>query len=400
MAWGLGGHGRVVFRANLAFAGASVLGLAGATAYTVKGINFQRSRYWSDSFTMTPEALRMPYEKVTDSLTDTSIHPSIHLFKIPYRHLVSEPLMNHHQSINDIHLVTHIQYKVSFTTSDGVVLSGWFVRQTHRGEPSRRVVVCCNPYNHDRSTMLGICRGLWDASYSVMLFNFRSHSDAPTRQTIGHLEVEDVRAALKWIRSNKPENARIGFLGASMGGAMTLKMAEENDDIVACATDCAFTTLWDVISHRIQLEMPLLFKDRPLIRGYFMELINFSNKLCFHYDLKKVGPGALDAKGENQLKKITCPLLIVHSENDSIVPVSCAGDIYKHTSTPDSEKEMVILPQVEHIGSYFQDEYRYIKRFVNFFDDKFERMENNSMVKEKEIVDNANGELPVPVPVL
>jgi esterase/lipase len=318
---------RVVAKGGALVGGASLLGLVGSTVYTVKLINFQRSRYWSDSFTMTPEALRMPFERVT------------------------------------------------FHTEDGVSLSGWFVRQTHRGVPSKRLVVCCNPYNHDRSTMLGICRGLWEASYSVLLFNFRSHADEPTRQTIGHLEVHDVRAALNWVRAHKPEAAKIGFLGASMGGAMTLVMAEENRDIVACATDCAFTTLYDVISHRIELEMPFLFRGRPVFREYFMQLINFSNQMWYHYDLRKVGPGAVMDNGESQLKNVHCPLLIVHSKNDSVVPVSCAGDIYDLTSTPESEKEIVILQDVEHIGSYFQDEYRYVKRFVRFFDEKFERVE-------------------------
>ena len=80
-----------------------------------------------------------------------------------------------------------------------------------------------------------------------------------------------------------------------------------------------------------------------------------------------------------------CPLLIVHSKNDSVVPVSCAGDIYDLTSTPESEKEIVILQDVEHIGSYFQDEYRYVKRFVRFFDEKFERVELGGGVSVAEV---------------
>ena len=66
-----------------------VVGMFGTWSYVTKSINFQRPRYWSDSFTMTPEALRMPYRKI------------------------------------------------SFTTDDNIRLNGWFVPQSTRGEPSR-----------------------------------------------------------------------------------------------------------------------------------------------------------------------------------------------------------------------------------------------------------------------
>ena len=214
---------RPLVRGLVGVGAGGLVGLVGATSYTVKKINYQRSRYWSDSFTMTPEAMRMPFRSV------------------------------------------------SFRTEDGITLSGWYVPQTHRGKPSKRIIVCCNPYNHDRSTMLGVARGLWEASYSVLLFNFRSHAKLQTQQSIGHLEVSDARAALEWVRKNKEPSARIGVLGASMGGAMALTMAEENDDLVACATDCAFTSLYDVISHRVELEISFLFQGRPWLKKQFMQ---------------------------------------------------------------------------------------------------------------------------------
>ena len=304
-----------------------VVGMFGTWSYVTKSINFQRPRYWSDSFTMTPEALRMPYRKI------------------------------------------------SFTTDDNIRLNGWFVPQSTRGEPSNRIIMCCCPYNHDKSTMLGICRGLFENGYSILLFNFRSHADFPTQQTIGYLESRDARAALEWLRSNRPrKNARIGILGASMGGAMSLKMAEESEDIVACATDCAFTTLYDVVEHRITLELPFFFRNNPRFRDFSMYAICLMNKVFFGYDLKNVGPATIDDRtGKNNLQKIRCPLLILHSEMDSVVPCHCATDIYNETiNVDDSDKELIILPDVEHIGAYFNDEVAYMKRIVNFFDKHFD----------------------------
>ena len=295
----------------------------------LKHATVQRPRYWSDSFTMTPEALRMPYRNL------------------------------------------------AFNTTDNIRLNGWFVPQSTRGEPSKRIIMCCCPYNHDKSTMLGICRGLFDMGYSVLLFNFRSHADFPTQQTIGHFESRDARAALAWLRENKPRaDAKIGILGASMGGAMSLKMAEESNDIIACATDCAFTTLYDVVEHRITLEMPFLYRNNPRLRNFSMSVICFMNKIIYGYDLKNVGPSTIDKTGNNKLEKIKCPLLIVHSENDSVVPCHCAVDIYNKTiNVEKDEKELIIVPNIEHIGSYFNDEVTYMKRIVKFFDKHFDNIE-------------------------
>ena len=83
-------------------------------------------------------------------------------------------------------------------------------------------------------------------------------------------------------------------------------MAEESEDIVACATDCAFTTLYDVVEHRITLELPFFFfLNNPRFRDFSMYAICLMNKVFFGYDLKNVGPATIDDRtGKNNLQKI------------------------------------------------------------------------------------------------
>lgn len=80
-------------------------------AYGTYRINKSRTRWFSDSFVLSPESLRMPYKKI------------------------------------------------NLLTEDNVKLEGWYIEQTHRGKPSDRVVLCCNPFNHDKSTLLAVARG-------------------------------------------------------------------------------------------------------------------------------------------------------------------------------------------------------------------------------------------------
>ena len=54
-----------------------------------------------------------------------------------------------------------------------------------------------------------------------------------------------------------------------------------------------------------------------------------------------------------------------------MVPVTHAYRIYEESGTKKTEKELVIIPGIEHIGAYFLNEKRYIRRIVDFFDDAF-----------------------------
>ena len=50
-----------------------------------------------------------------------------------------------------------------------VDLEGWHIPQTRDGLPSKRVVVLNNPFNSDKSNLLGLAVELWDAGYSVFM---------------------------------------------------------------------------------------------------------------------------------------------------------------------------------------------------------------------------------------
>jgi len=287
----------------------------------MRSINQPRQRWFTDNFVLTPETLRLPYTKV------------------------------------------------SLRTVDEVELDAWFIPQTVRGESSRNLVLCCNPYNQDKSTLLGVARSLWDNGYSVLLFDFRSHAKKKTSQTIGFLEKRDADAALAWLIEmieNRPEGGQIALVGASMGGAVALMLAaERKPHVVACATDCAFSSLKDVVAERLDKMFPTtrLFGMNSVLPLHFLfvESICFLNKIFYGYDPAEVGPRV-------NLSDVELPMLIVHSESDSVVPVHHAYEIYGKSATPLEKKQLFVVKNAEHIESFFLDEKEYSRRIVGFFD--------------------------------
>lgn len=256
---------------------------------------------------------------------------------------------------------------IELQTEDGITLEGWYLEQTVRGKPSERIVLLCNPYNHDKSTLLAVARALWDTGHSVLLFDFRAFGPTPSKhETIGFLEMRDGRAALAWLRANKPSEAKIGIMGCSMGGAVALSLVEEDDaEIVGVATDCAFANLGDVVKHYVESSLSPRIPGRNVMSRIVVESLALCNKFIYDYDLTRVGPGA-------RLKRLRVPLLIVHSELDSIVPLHQAEKIMDGAKTPGHLKRLVVIKGCEHIGSFFQNEIQYTKRIVSFLDMCFE----------------------------
>lgn len=153
---------------------------------------------------------------------------------------------------------------------------------------------------------------------------------------------------------------------------MSLCLAIENDEeIVGVATDCAFACLRDVVFNYVVRTLP---ENLPK-REWYAELIVYAmgvfNQMFYGYDLASVGPAGL---GLNRLK---VPLLVLHSEQDSIVPVDQGIRIFQESSTPEPEKQFILVKQCEHIGSFFADEILYTKRIVQFLDKCFDRIETN-----------------------
>ena len=163
--------------------------------------------------------------------------------------------------------------EVQFFAADGVSLTGWYIPQSYQGKPSRRTIVCCHPYNNSKSNLLGVARGFWDQRYSLFLFDFRSFAHIRTEQSIGFLEQRDARAAIATAKQLSPDDTRIGVMGASMGGAVSLIVGhEEETAAVGIAADCAFSSLSAVLEQAVHHRFPCPPHDCPsqphLLRNY------------------------------------------------------------------------------------------------------------------------------------
>lgn len=121
---------------------------------------------------------------------------------------------------------------VSFTTSDGLVLEGWYV-------PSRNgAAVIAFP---GRRGPQKPARMLARHGYGVLLFDRRGEGASEgDPNAFGWAGTRDLKAAISFLQA-RPEvdEDRIGGLGLSVGGEMLLQAAAETDDLRAVVSEGA-----------------------------------------------------------------------------------------------------------------------------------------------------------------
>ena len=121
---------------------------------------------------------------------------------------------------------------VSFATSDGLELEGWYI-------PSRnRAAVIAFP---GRSGPQRPARMLARHGYGVLLFDRRGEGESDgDPNVLGWKGARDVRAAVEYLRGRADvDPERIGGIGLSVGGEMMIEAAADSDGLAALVSDGA-----------------------------------------------------------------------------------------------------------------------------------------------------------------
>ncbi|NJB66921.1 hypothetical protein GGQ74_000561 [Desulfobaculum xiamenense] len=187
---------------------------------------------------------------------------------------------------------------VALTASDGVRLSAWFVPHPR----ARGVVLFCHGNAGNMSHRLDTLRILNSLGLSVLIFDYRGYG-----QSGGYVTEEgtyrDARAAWQHLtiaREIPPQ--RIVAWGRSLGGGVAAWLAE-NECPAALVLESTFTSVPDmgVLVYRW---LPVCMLAR------------------IHYDTEK------------RLRRVECPVLVMHSPQDEVIPFEQGHRLYGAAGEP------------------------------------------------------------------
>ncbi len=237
--------------------------------------------------------------------------------------------------------------EIALQTADGLRLSGWWLPRPE----SRRVVVALAGHRSPKADMLGVGSGLWRAGYNVLLFDWRSRGQSDVAQhSLAYYELRDAEAAVAYALGRVP-GARLGLIGYSMGASVALLLAAREPRVAAVIADSPFTGIAEVIAHGAsQLRLPARL---------VVPLADTLNGWRYGYRFGAVRP--IEAAPALSPR----PLLLIHGDADSLIPVSHAHALFETAGEP---KELWVVAGAEHCGGYFADRPAYVDRAAAFFE--------------------------------
>jgi uncharacterized protein len=200
---------------------------------------------------------------------------------------------------------------VTFDTTDGLSLSGWFFAAS--GPSSRVTVLVFNGNAGNRAHRAPLAAALQRRGFQVLLVDYRGYGGNPGAPSNNGLAA-DARAAHAYLADRSDVDlSRLAYFGESLGTAVAVDLAVEHRP-AALVLRSPFTSLSDVGQYHYPfLPVRLLLRDR------------FS---------------AID-----QIRRIRVPLLVIVGGHDRIVPLENSRRLYEAAIAP---KTLLVLPEADH----------------------------------------------------
>ncbi|MGE5297348.1 MAG: alpha/beta hydrolase [Solirubrobacterales bacterium] len=188
--------------------------------------------------------------------------------------------------------------EVVLRARDGVKLAGWHIP----ADDARFTVLFCHGNGGNLMHTLDAVGLFREMGLSCMVFDYRGYGDSEGKPTEAGTYL-DARAAFDWLTQVKGVPAeRIIVCGRSLGGAIAAHLAAEVQP-AALAMEGAFTSYPDIGAHFYPY-MPVRLFAR------------------YRYDTLA------------SVKQVRCPVLVVHSKDDELVPPAFGRRLFEAAGEP------------------------------------------------------------------
>ena len=231
--------------------------------------------------------------------------------------------------------------EITFKSSDGIKLNAWFIPNNK----TKAAIIVMHGYPADKANLLGIAEFI-ARDFNVILFDFRSFGKSEGKYTtVGYLEKNDLLGAINYLEKEK-NMTRIGIYGFSLGGAVALMANHEG--IKAIVSDSGYARLSHMVEHMYRIFF--IFKY-PLT--YLTKLYGI---LFLRLNIDNVSP-------VDNIKNLKIPILLIHAEKDSQIPVSEAYLLHE----ANKKSELWIVKNADHGMTHSINPKEYEEKVIGFF---------------------------------
>ncbi len=221
---------------------------------------------------------------------------------------------------------------VFFKTPDGVTLNGWWVQHPQH-DPKRPVLLYCHGNAANLSLLAQVTKIFYDFGFDEFLFDYRGYGDSGKGAGgLNEKAVEtDALAAYQWLRAKGFPEDHILIWGHSLGSSIAAWLASQTHP-AGLVLEGAFPSVYAMSREKY----PLLLVFPFLIQDKF--------------------------ETERYVRQRTCPLLMLHAEKDTIVPLRLGQKVFEEAPEP---KQWKLIEGINH-NSFPDVAYRYEGVILDF----------------------------------
>ena len=240
---------------------------------------------------------------------------------------------------------------VEVVTHDSLTLRGNFIRADGDSKIS---ILCLHGYTSNGYAEFGMrAQDYLKNGWNVLLVNHRNHGPSDGKYVgFATLDRHDALLWLKEIERLVPGGV-IFITGVSMGGATAMQTANLDlpSSVKGIFEDCGFTTCRE----------EFLWRSRTIIKStpkWALEGIGLYMKVFAGYGLG-------DSSSLISCKEAKVPMMFIHGNADTVVPVEMAYECYDACTT---EKELVIVDGCMHARAHYHAREQYMDAVTRFIE--------------------------------
>jgi uncharacterized protein len=251
--------------------------------------------------------------------------------------------------------------EVSFTTADGLILRGWFIPAatvTHESLEQEEsagnicaTILVGHGYPFDKANILRHVLFL-HRQFHLLLFDFRYFGESEgAYTTAGLLEVRDIQAAVEYGKTREDvDPERIGAMGFSMSASAFI--LTRHPEVKAIVADSPYASLEGLIARQF-------FFLPGWTKWPFVALTKLYAWLFFGLQMSDAAPA-------EAVRDLDTPLLIIHGEGDSQIPLEHSQAIYANADPQITQ--LWIVSGADHGFAHAREGHRYEVRVRRFFE--------------------------------
>jgi fermentation-respiration switch protein FrsA (DUF1100 family) len=219
---------------------------------------------------------------------------------------------------------------VVIATSDGEQLVAWWKPP----EPGRALLLYFHGNGGSLLNRRDRVRMLTQDGRGILIVSYRGYSGSTGTPSESGLR-EDARAARDWLSTYDPR--RIVLYGESLGTGVAVRLATERQ-VGGVILDAPYTSTADIAKGLFwYLPVALLMRDQ--------------------------------FRSIDRIGDIRVPLLVMHGEEDSVIPIALSELLFKAASEP---KRYLRLPGVDHVSILESGGIDAVRRFLREIEEKLQ----------------------------